>query len=143
MEGNALAIYQDFLDRTAEALLAGDAGAFLARIHLPHRIVTEAGVVDVPDRATAERHFEGFAGALRAQGVDAYIRIARSAVFTDPDRIAGQHVTHITSGGKYVAPEFENEMELERHDGVWGASYTRHHVRFVSWPDILPRPENP
>jgi hypothetical protein len=143
MADEALTIYQDFLDRTAEALIAGDAAGFLGHIHLPHQIVTENGIFEIADMETARRHFGGFAGALKAQGADAYTRIASSAAFVEPNRIVGRHTAHITSGGKLVAPVFENEMELERRNGVWGASYTRHHVRFVAWPDILPRTETP
>lgn len=134
-----MAIYQDFLDRTAEALIAGDADGFLRHIHLPHQIVTENGIFEIADRAAAERHFEGFAAALRAQGVDAYTRTAKWARFLEPDRIEGRHVAHLTSAGKLATPVFENEMEIEMRNGIWGMSYVRHHVRFVAYPDILPR----
>ncbi len=139
MSEDARAIYQDFLDQMSEALVSGDADAFLHHIHLPHRIITEDGVFEINDMTTARRHFDGFAGALRAQGVDAYVRVAKSAVFTDANRILGRHVADITSAGKRVVAPFENEMEIDRRDGVWGASVVRHHVRFVAWPDILPR----
>jgi hypothetical protein len=139
MAEDALAIYQDFLDRTSEALLTGDAAGFLHRIHLPHRIITENGVFDIPDMATALRHFDGFASAIKAQGADSYVRTAKHAAFVAPDRIVGRHVAHITSAGKLVTPAFENEMELELRGGIWGASFVRHHARFVAYPDILPR----
>lgn len=136
---DALTIYQDFLDRTSDALIRGDADAFLRHIHLPHRVITENGAFDLLDDATARRHFFGFADALRGQGPDAYTRTAKEGRYTAPDKIKGRHVAHITSGGKLVVPAFENEMELEYRNGVWGASTVHHHIRFVAYPDILPR----
>jgi beta-glucosidase/6-phospho-beta-glucosidase/beta-galactosidase len=139
MAEDALAIYQDVLDRTSEALIAGDATVFLRHIHLPHRIITENGEFEVPDMTTALRHFDGFASALSAQGVDSYVRSAKHAAFVEPGRILGRHVAHITSKGKLVTPAFENQMELELRGGIWGARFVRHHARFVAYPDILPR----
>ncbi|MCU4654975.1 hypothetical protein N8I71_19215 [Roseibacterium sp. SDUM158016] len=142
MGTEAMRIYQEFLDVTAAALLARDAEAFLARVFLPHVIVTDAGTFEVADAATARRHFFGFADALLSQGTDCYARIAKQAEFDGPDRIHGRHEAAITAGGKLVAPRFENETELRLRDGVWGSSRTRHHTRFVAWPDILPRTDN-
>lgn len=139
MSEDAIRIYQKFLDEAAAALLRRDAEAFLARIFLPHRIETDAETIVVEDDATARRHFFGFADALRSQGADSYVRIAKSAEFRGPDRIFGQHEATITARGVLVAPPFHNETELERRGGVWGSSRTRHQTRFVSWPDVLPR----
>jgi hypothetical protein len=138
----AMAIYQDFLDRTSDALISGDAKGFLRHVHLPHQIVTENGIIEVADMTAAQRHFDGFVGALRAAGADSYVRTAQSAAFIAQDRILGRHMAHITSGGKLVTPAFENKMEMELRDGVWGMSWVLHRVHAVGWPDILPREEN-
>jgi hypothetical protein len=142
MSNEALAIYQEFLDVMADALIAGDAETFLSRIFLPCEVRTEGKTFHIADHATAPRYFHGFVEALRAQGVDSYIRIAREAVFHGPDRILGRHDALITSGGKLVTPRFENTMELERRGDTWGTSTIHHHMRFVAWPDILPRKDN-
>jgi len=137
-----MAIYQDFLDRTSDALVSGDAEGFLRHVHLRHQIVTENGIIEVADMTAALKHFDGFFGALRAAGADSYVRTAQSAEFVSPDRIIGRHIAHITAGGKLVTPAYENEMEIERLGGVWGMSWVRHRVHAVGWPDILPREEN-
>ncbi|GAA5070465.1 hypothetical protein N0B44_12470 [Roseibacterium beibuensis] len=139
MSADPAKIYQDFLDRTGDALLANDAAAFLDRIVLPHRIMTETETILIEDAATARRHFFGFAAALRSQGVDVYVRTVKRAERVAPDRIIGWHETFITSSGKLVAPRFENQVELIHRDGRWGSIWTRHFTRFVAWPDILPR----
>ena len=135
---DAMAIYQDLLDRMGAALVSGDAAAFLRHVALPGTIGTETEtiVIDRPDMA--RRHFAGFHAALRAHNVDAYTRIARSAVFAGADRIRGRHDTVITSGGKLVAPRFENEMEIVLSGSTWGLTHVHHHTRYVSWPDVLP-----
>ncbi len=137
-----MAIYQDFLDRTSDAVISGDAEGFLRHVHLPHQIVTENGIIEVADMTAARRHFDGFAGALRAAGADSYVRTAQSASFIVSDRILGRHIAHITAGGKLVTPAFENEMEIEMRDTVWGMSWVLHRVHAVGWPDILPQEEN-
>jgi hypothetical protein len=135
---DAMAIYQDLLDRMGTALVSGDAGTFLRHVALPCTIATETEtiVIDGPDMA--RRHFDGFHAALLGHNVDAYTRIARSAVFAGADRIRGRHETVITSGGKLVAPRFGNEMEIVRSGGTWGLTHVHHHTRYVSWPDVLP-----
>jgi|SRR6056297_191777 len=142
MPEEAMAIYQDFLDRTSDAVISGDAEGFLRHVHLPHQIVTENGIIEVADMTAARRHFDGFAGALRAAGADSYVRTAQSASFIVSDRILGRHIAHITAGGKLVTPAFENEMEIEMRDTVWGMSWVLHRVHAVGWPDILPQEEN-
>jgi hypothetical protein len=139
MPDDPLIIYQAFLDRMGEAVLAGDADTFLRHIFLPHRIITESETILIEDMTTSRRHFDGFAKALKSQGVDSYARIAKSAELVEPDRIRGAHEAFMTSGGKLVAPRFENETELILRDGIWGSVRTRHFTRFVAWPDVLPR----
>jgi hypothetical protein len=141
MSIDALRIYQNFLDVTAAALLARDAEPFLARVHLPHLVATETQLVEIADMATSRRHFFGLADALRSQGADSYVRLARAVAFTAPDRIAGRHVSMITARGVLVSPRFETEVEMERRGGVWGSVRTRHRARFRVWPDLLPRHE--
>ena len=101
-----MAIYQDFLDRTSDALVSGDAEGFLRHVHLRHQIVTENGIIEVADMTAALKHFDGFFGALRAAGADSYVRTAQSAEFVSPDRIIGRHIAHITAGGKLVTPAY-------------------------------------
>lgn len=139
MSTSAITIYQDFLDHMGEALIARDADAFLRHIFLPHAIHTESGIVEFDTCEVALVHFNGFYNALASQGVDAYTRAAREARFIDETHISGRHDCFITSGGKLVVPAFSNEMSMELRDGIWGATMTRHHTRYVRWPDILPR----
>jgi len=142
MPEEAMAIYQDFLDRTSDALVSGDAEGFLRHVHLPHQIVTDNGIIEVADMTAALKHFDGFFGALRAAGADSYVRTAQSAEFIAPDRILGRHIAHITASGKLVTPAFENEMEIEMRNTAFGMYWVRHRVHAVGWPDILPREEN-
>lgn len=139
MSASAITIYQDFLDHMGEALINRDAGAFLRHVFLPHTILTETDAIEFDTMEAALLHFEGFAGALAAQGVDAYTRAAREARFEGDNRIVGQHDSFMSSGGKLAVPVFSNEMEIEMRDGIWGATKTRHKTRYVSWPHVLPR----
>lgn len=139
IEQAALRIYQDLLDHMGDSLVAGDAPRFLRHVLLPCHVITETETIIIDSPAKADRHFHGFHGALMAQRVDAYTRIASEAQFLAPDRIRGQHQTIITSAGKTVVPRFDNEMEITRRDGIWGIAFVRHHTRYVAWPDVLPR----
>ena len=136
---DAMTIYQDLLDRMGDALVTGEAQAFLRHIFLPCRLETGAETFVIDTDEIAQRHFTGFHEALKAQGTDAYTRIAKTASFDGPDRILGRHETIITSGGKLVTPRFDNEMTITRRGDIWGTDWVRHHTRYVSWPDVLPR----
>jgi hypothetical protein len=135
----AMAIYQDLLDRMGEALVTGEVTAFMRHIFLPCRLETDSASFLIETEAQACRHFNGFHEALKSQGTDAYTRIAKSAGFDGPDVIRGRHETIITAGGKLVAPRFDNEMTILRRGDIWGTDWVRHHTRYVSWPDVLPR----
>jgi len=137
---SAITIYQEFLDEVSDALLAHDADRFLQRVFRPHLIVTETEEILVETDTDARRQFEGFANALASQGVDAYIRSAREAWFVDASTLLGRHESYIMSGSKLIVPRFSNETRLVLRAGVWGSTETRHHARYVAWPDILPRP---
>lgn len=135
----ALQIYQDLLDEMGGALVTGDAARFLRHVFLPCRLITETQTILIDTPAMAERQFRGFHGALMAERVDAYTRIASRADFVAPDLIRGQHQTIITSGGKTVVPRFGNEMDIIERGGLWGIAFVQHHTRYVAWPDVLPR----
>jgi hypothetical protein len=137
----AMAIYQDLLDRMGEALVAGDADTFVRHVFVPCEVRTDSETILIDSDAKSRQHFAKFHQALMAQGTDAYTRIAKSAVFDGSDCIHGRHETIITSKGKLVAPRFYNEMTIKRRDGIWGTDWVRHHTRYVSWPDVLPRTE--
>ncbi|GAB5445344.1 hypothetical protein [Gymnodinialimonas sp.] len=139
MSASAITIYQEFLDDMGEALISRDADAFVRRIFLPHAIITEDDTVEFDTRAAARQHFEGFSGALAAQGVDDYTRVARAARFESDTHIVGQHDSFMSSGGKLVVPPFSNEMEIILRDGIWGATKIQHKARYVKWPHVLPR----
>lgn len=139
MPASALEIYQEYLDLTGEALLTRDAEAFIARIFLPHQLITETQTFHMEDDETIRHHFFGFANALASQDVDAYVRIGREAQFDDATHLHGTHDSFLTSRGKLVVPRFSNETALERRGGIWGSTKTRHFTAYVSWPDILPR----
>lgn len=139
MTGQALDIYQTFLDEMGAAVLAADSDAFAARIFLPHVIETENFRVLLESRENVVRQFHGFCRALRGHGVDAYIRIARRARFDGPDRIEGEHETFLMSGSSLVVPRFSNTASLEWRGDIWGCTVSRHHARYIAWPDLLPR----
>jgi sugar lactone lactonase YvrE len=136
---DAMTIYQDFLDRTGDALVSGDADVFVCRVFLPCTVETDTETIVIETDAVSRRHFAGFHQALMAQGTDAYTRIAKTAVFDGPDCIHGRHETIITSAGKLVAPRFFNDMTIKRRGDIWGTDWVRHHTRYVSFPDVLPR----
>lgn len=139
MTQEAITRYQGFLDHMGEALIACDAEGFLRHVFLPHEIVTETDTIRIEDAETALRHFNGFCGALRAQGADAYTRIASRAWYEGDDILKGRHETFITARGKLLVPVFGNEITLEFRDGIWGSVRTIHQAHYVSWPDLLPR----
>lgn len=143
MSTSATSIYQAFLDEMSDALLAFHTNTFLRRVFRPHLIVTETQVINVVTDEEARLHFKGFADALKAQGVDAYVRTVREAWFEGDTDLVGRHDSYMMSHGKLVVPRYANESRLVLRDGVWGSTETRHFTRFVSWPDILPRSEQP
>ncbi|MEM7724625.1 MAG: hypothetical protein AAF376_20005 [Pseudomonadota bacterium] len=140
---DALTIYQDLLDKLSDAFISGEEDQFLPHIIYPHSITTETGVIHVPNRTSARMHFHKMSEALRAQGITHYVRSAKTAAFDGPDVILGTHTTRLLRNAIEAVPPFQNEMRLERENGVWGVRNSRHMAPYLSWPELLPALPNP
>ncbi len=123
MEGaamtSALVIYQRALDAVSAAVLAGDFGAYMARIDLPYLICTLQASFVLHRPAELEPTFRSTHGALAANGATHYERLARDAVFARRDRIEGWHFTHIIAKGDRVVAPWAARQAIVLRDGHW------------------------
>ncbi len=116
----ARALFQDFLDRMSDAVMADDLEGFADGIALPFSMVTETDSVTLTDRTGIERLFRDFVTRFGATGNTLIVRIARRARFVSPDEIAGIHDSHQLIGGVRVIPPYPNRVRLLRGtDGAW------------------------
>lgn len=118
---DALAIYQDHLDRVSRAVWSLDTDTLLETLALPNRMLTQDAEVllDTPEALIeAIRDFKDF--LLRA-GANEYHRIARLAHFhpQHDNRIDGSHDTYILRGGQFVLEPYRCDQVLVRENGGW------------------------
>lgn len=137
---NPLAIYQSALDAVSQAVLANDFSAYLARMDLPYLLVTLQAEFILHTPADLEPTFRNMAAALASNGATHYERVAREAQFVRPDRIEGQHFTHIIADGERVtAPWGARQALVKRADG-WKFSEARYPFAVAQLPlteDVL------
>lgn len=131
---NPLAIYQQALDAVSAAVLAGDFGAYAARIDLPYLVHTEVARLLVPTVEDLRPTFDNLVRALRSRGVTHYERVAREADFAAPLRIEGRHFTHMIADGAHVAMPYEARQVLVRRGDGWRFSEAHYPTRADRWP---------
>lgn len=116
---SALAIAEELLDITGEALLSGDFHAFAAVFHLPNTMTTLSGTVVVSDLAHLRRVFDGVREKFRCGGVTNLVRYVDAAKFRTPTQIASTHVSHLMSGSSLLEEPYPVFSIIELVDGVW------------------------
>lgn len=113
-------IYQDWLDRIANAVWSGDHDLVAANMVYPSPMATRDSVVEyTSERQLAEASAE-FRDYLQRIGADGYHRICQTAdMSADSAEIHGTHMTYILRAGTYVVDPFANKMTLRYVDGAW------------------------
>lgn len=123
-------IYQEVLDFTSKAFWAGDFHLGCTRMSFPHYIV----VNDAKSYCEVEDDLIVSAiqmqKSLRHQGATDYFRICLRANYLPgaPDRISGQHLTHVLRNGTYIIDPYPSEMDLICENGVWKGKGIRTHL---------------
>lgn len=127
-------IYQDWLDIVSGALLAEDIETISAHVALPylHRSIDTRIVVET--RHDLDSGFRTFARALRALGVNQFIRLVTSAEFLSTEYLQGHHVTHILRNATPVVPSYVNRMVLRRGPNAWKMTEVYNGFSHGSWP---------
>ncbi|MEM7724626.1 MAG: hypothetical protein AAF376_20010 [Pseudomonadota bacterium] len=116
-------IYQDWLDRIADAVWAGNHDLVAAAVVYPHKLITRDGQAEIASPEQMMGASEEFRSALVSMGADGYHRICKSAEIDETgDRIDGTHMTFVMRSGTYAIAPFSNRMTLVRRDGAWCAT---------------------
>lgn len=145
----AFAIYQDHLDRTADALLRCDFAAFLQAMHLPHQVQTETDtrVIKTPDEMRVT--FDKFAAKYAEIGVTDFVRVAQEAHFCSSTEIRGVHESHVIRNGTRLIQPYPNRVRLALcADGTWRETHSANAVlnaaeNFHLWADVSDTPTLP
>jgi hypothetical protein len=133
-----LTAYQTALDVVSDAVMTGDLHTLrrMSRLPYPVRSLTGSHIVDTDEKLVA--NFEGFSRKVREMGVTHYVRVARHASFTGPDKIEGVHVTYFYRNGEEVLAPYENRMILVREYGLWRVAAADHAMLNDGWPVVTP-----
>ncbi|MDA7427557.1 hypothetical protein PGB28_03730 [Primorskyibacter aestuariivivens] len=128
---DALAIYQDHLDRVSQAVWTADEDALANLLAVPNRMITtdaEILLETVQDVIKAAQDFRAF---LIRSGAQEFHRIAREARWhpQHDNRIDGSHDTYVLRGGSFALAPYVNHQVLVREGGVWRGIEIRAEVR--------------
>lgn len=116
---DAKAVYQAWLDETAEAVMTGDVDACLKFVSLPYLFSNHETRVVIETREDLAHGVERLASSMRAFGVNQFIRLATDAEFLSTDYLQGHHVTHMLRNTTYMVPSFINRVVLRRGNTAW------------------------
>ena len=114
--------FQAFLDSIANAIRAGDFGAFERHVALPGVMISAQGTRLITERDDLRAGFEGYVAAVRGHGVTDYVRIASSFTRVGPGLATGVYETHMLRNGTRVVEPYSTAVMLRRDDGAWRAT---------------------
>ena len=129
-----LDLYQSRLDTVSAATLAGDVQAYMACIDFPYLLRTIRAEFVLATPAELEPTFWTVHRTLKANGVTHYERVARTAHMTRPDRIEGQHFTHMISNGERIVAPHPAWQALVRRGDSWLFSEASYPLDTADWP---------
>lgn len=112
---DAMAIYQDHVDRASAATLAADYAAFSACISFPWRVRTVNLDLCIEDDEEHRRNFRQFVDVLKTDNVTGLHRLVKTAWFVTPDVIEGTHISHMMHNGTRLRDPYYNRIRLVRH----------------------------
>lgn len=131
---NPLTLYQARLDAVSAAVMANDLAAYLACIDLPYLVCTAEAQFLLTTEAEMEPTFRNLSATLSRQGVTHFERVARTAQLVRPDRIEGQHFTHMISNGERIIAPHPSRQVLVRRGDRWLFSEAGYPLRTADWP---------
>ena len=132
---NPLSIFQQALDATSTAILAGDFESYSTRIDLPYLILTQTGQMLVTEADQIRATFLAFSDGLKSRGVTHYERMVRSAEYVGRNRIEGWHNTHLIADGEQIAYPYAVRHTLVRRGDDWLFSEAQYDtIKGASWP---------
>jgi len=131
---NPLTLYQTRLDAVSAAVLAGDLSAYLACIDFPYLVHTTKAVFILATPEELAPTFHSLHQTLAQRGVTHFERVAREAQLVRPDRIEGQHFTHMISNGERIIPPHPSRQVLVRRGDTWLFSEAGYPLQTADWP---------
>lgn len=116
---DAHAIAQDLLDRTGQALMAGDDAAFLECFAVPTIVETFEGVQELPTPEAIVAVFHDMVRFFRRKSVTHIIRHVVSADFEGPDRVISTHESRLIEAGQLVRAPYPVFSTIDRQGAAW------------------------
>lgn len=138
-------IYQDLLDRSAQATLSGDVAVLLSDfVNLPIRHTCSDQSVFIETPNDFADGWMSFSQSLTSRGVNRFIRQATDAEFLSENYIEGHHITHTLRDSTPVLDSYANRMVLRRVGGMWKVTEVESTVVGDRWPlEITQLPDDP
>ena len=118
-------ISEHLLERTGEAMLAGDFDSFAACFALPYEVETVDGNRLIETRDSLHLTFDNVHAHLLKQQVTLMARHCVSASFRGPDEVAATHETRLISRDILVQEPYPAFSILRKQaDDAWRITYT-------------------
>lgn len=122
----AWALAEDFLKRTGDAYLTGDADAFADCFALPQKIDTLDGQRILETRQEVVNTFEAVRENYRIEGITLMDRRIVSAEFRDENTMHSTHESRLLRGDILVRDPFLAFTIFRRSEGVWQIAYSQY-----------------
>ena len=140
MKSDAVAIYQEYLDKGSKAFIEGDLEAIAAGLCYPYTVHTFHSFHVMYDEQDAMKTIGALYHNMRLRGATHFIRACESARFLDPARkqIEGVHTSHFLCGDDQVVAPYRARIRLMHVGGVWKETEVKTELQNKSFPIYLP-----
>ncbi|QUJ75468.1 hypothetical protein KDD17_10835 [Sulfitobacter albidus] len=115
----AMAIYQDLLDRISDSYKRRDFSAFAQMVAVPHAVRSFGPTAWIEDRTQLRALFDDICTHQAANAITDYDRHCLAARFTAEDTIDGTHETRMLRGAQIAQDPYPVRSVLRRINGVW------------------------
>lgn len=132
-------IYQSLLDGIGDAVRLSDFDRYLPFFHLPHRLETFEGVIEIDTREALMNVFVSVCSRLKELDVSELARDCSVAQFDGPGTIRGCHDTRLISQDGAVRDAYSSLTTLQLFNGQWKLSNAQYAEDKVSLPSLTLR----
>ncbi|MEL7462604.1 MAG: hypothetical protein AAFN79_00955 [Pseudomonadota bacterium] len=128
VENAAVAVSEELLERTGDAIASGDGDAFAACFLLPQTIETPEGAAKLETKRDLLSIFENVRRYMRERNVTLMERHCVGATWLSKDIVEATHVSRYLSGASLVQEPFLAISLLKRTPTGWKIADTKYDV---------------
>ena len=118
-DDEAKQIYQDLLDRIAQAYFENDFAYYVSIIGLPHRFTTGEKTHILETSEELHSSFNSFREYMIGIGITNFVRVCSDAFATPNGELIGTHTTHMIANGIRQGGPYLVQSALEWRNDRW------------------------